>query len=198
MLLHLGIGIYSPKSQELNPERKDGIDTRYTEKVVEMCSAGYISFLFADRSIVYGTNFPFSNVFIDPEFAEISSLNTLYQLIGRAGRVGRSYMAKVFLIDEKITNRIVSFSEENIEATNLEKACNRVIDHKGIELVERKPEVVQPTKPKKEEEKKKPKKEKQVTKAPEVKEDEEEDNWEALDDDAAADDGSEVDDWENL
>lgn len=192
MLLHLGIGIYSPKSQELNPERKDGIDTRYTEKVVEMCSAGYISFLFADRSIVYGTNFPFSNVFIDPEFAEISSLNTLYQLIGRAGRVGRSYMAKVFLIDEKITNRIVSFSEENIEATNLEKACNRVIDHKGIELVERKPEVVQPTKPK-EEEKKKPKKEKQVTKAPEVKEDEE-DNWEALDDDAAADDGSEVDD----
>ena len=54
MLLYLGIGIYSPRSTILNPEKKDGIDTRYTEKVVEMCSSGYISFLFADRSIVYG------------------------------------------------------------------------------------------------------------------------------------------------
>lgn len=125
LLLYLGIGIYSPDSKVLNPHKMEGVDTRYTEKVVEMCSAGYISFLFADRSIVYGTNFPFSNVFIDPDFAKDSSLNTLYQLIGRAGRVGKSYMAKVILIDNVLKKRLVEFSEENIEALHLCKAMAR-------------------------------------------------------------------------
>lgn len=128
LLLYLGIGIYSPGSQVLNANG----DTRYTEKVVELCSNGYISFLFADRAIVYGTNFPFSNVLIDPKFAAASSLNTLYQLIGRAGRVGRSYMAKVFLLGTDLKNRIVSFDEENIEAMNLESSLQKVIDRMEV------------------------------------------------------------------
>jgi len=134
LLLYLGIGIYSPESKILNPQKMEGVDTRYTEKVVEMCSAGYISFLFADRSIVYGTNFPFSNVFIDPGFAKNSSLNTLYQLIGRAGRVGRSYMAKVILIEGDLKNRFVHFNEENIEATHLQEAMTKAETEFGIEL----------------------------------------------------------------
>jgi len=126
LLLYLGIGIYSPENKILNPAKMDGVDTRYTETVVQMCSGGFISFLFADRSIVYGTNFPFSNVFIDEAFAKESSLNTLYQLIGRAGRVGKSYMAKVCLIGEELKRRFVDFREENVEAKNLEKAMARV------------------------------------------------------------------------
>lgn len=186
MLLYLGIGVYSPRSKILNPERKEGIDTRYTEKVVELCSSGYISFLFADRSIVYGTNFPFSNVFIDPAFAETSSLNTLYQLIGRAGRVGRSYMAKVFLIDKKITDRIVSFSEENIEATNLEIAMNRILDMREIDMtvervVEEEKKVNSEKRKYKKDMKKEEKKETGTVKKAVVQEEEpeeEEDDWE--------------------
>jgi hypothetical protein len=55
-----------------------------------LLSSIYICFI-----LYLGTNFPFSNVFIDPDFAETSSLNTIYQLIGRAGRVGKSFTAKV-------------------------------------------------------------------------------------------------------
>lgn len=200
MLLYLGIGIYSPQDAVLNPMKKDGIDTRYTEKVVELCTNGYISFLFADRSIVYGTNFPFANVFIDPPFAETSSLNTLYQLIGRAGRVGRSYMAKVFLIDEKITNRIVSFSEENIEARNLEIAMKRVIEQRSIDLDEvREVKEVE----EKKEEKKVVKVKKNKPKPKKVEEPEEEEDWENMgdsdkDEAKEAEDSDGCDDWENL
>lgn len=219
MLLYLGIGVYSPSCLTLNPEKKDGIDCRYTEKVVEMCSAGYISFLFADRSIVYGTNFPFSNVFIDPAFAETSSLNTLYQLIGRAGRVGRSYMAKVFLIDSKIRDRITSFSEENVEAANLEKAMKRVLDARKLVLkddaecaAEDAAEKAEKAKKEAEVEKKKEEKKAEkeaaksvVEKKKEEEEEEEEENWEskhdelkaaALEREAHEDDGVE-DDWMN-
>merc|ERR1712166_390400 len=197
MLLYLGIGIYSPRSTILNPEKKDGIDTRYTEKVVEMCSSGYISFLFADRSIVYGTNFPFSNVFIDPPFAEESSLNTLYQLIGRAGRVGRSYMAKVFLIDEKITDRIVSFSEENIEAKNLEKAMKRVIEQRKINLDEEKK--VEEVKVEEKKEEKVVKKKVQAKVEKKVEEPEEEEDWENQGSSDKEDEGSDAEDnWEDL
>lgn len=61
-------------------------------------------------------------------------MNTLYQLIGRAGRVGKSYMAKVILIDDTLKNRFVNFNEENIEAKHLEMAMGRAIKEHTITL----------------------------------------------------------------
>jgi len=94
-------------------------------------------------------------VFIDPSFAEASSLNTLYQLVGRAGRVGRSYMAKVILIDDKIRNRIVSFNELNVEANHLEIAMDRVIKLLGDDIMDVPPEITPETKDEKDKDKKK-------------------------------------------
>ncbi len=117
-LLYLGVGIYAPSQ----------LPARYTELVLTLASNRQLSFVFADRSIVYGTNLPFSTVFVSPEFAHTCSLNTIFQLMGRAGRVGQSFSSQVVLLDESTRNRVVTQSEQNREAATLREAFVRVTD----------------------------------------------------------------------
>jgi hypothetical protein len=44
-----------------------------------------------------GTNFPISNVILRDDLAERLNMNEMFQLIGRAGRVGQSWTARAFL-----------------------------------------------------------------------------------------------------
>jgi len=117
-LLYLGIGIYCPSK----------LNYKYTELVLTFARNRQLAYLFADRSIVYGTNLPFSNVFVSEDFAEVSSLNTLFQLMGRAGRVGQSFSSQIIILDPKTRDRVVSQAEaeDNQEARTLRDAFRKV------------------------------------------------------------------------
>ena len=78
----------------------------------------YLSFLVSGKEIVYGTNLSsLINIFIDNDFAEHVSISELYQLMGRVGRVGRSYHANIITTDEVTVKRLLSL-EDNVEKEN--------------------------------------------------------------------------------
>ena len=65
-------------------------------------------FVCSCKDIVFGTNLPgLVNVFITKEFAEKESIAILYQLMGRVGRMGRSYHANIMLDDEQSVLKIL-------------------------------------------------------------------------------------------
>jgi len=75
-----------------------------------------MSFLCSGHDIVFGTNLPgLTNIFIDTSFAHGQSMSTLYQLMGRVGRMGRSYHANIILNNEATVQKILSL-ETNIDA----------------------------------------------------------------------------------
>jgi hypothetical protein len=129
-LLYMGVGIYDPMNESLNPKGKKD----YTQKVLEMSSEGYLSFLFSNDTICYGTNYPFNQVIIDDDFGNNHSINTTYQLMGRAGRVGKSYIANVHLSGSKTIQRILDYCRNKIadvsmfdEAVHIEEIAKEFI-----------------------------------------------------------------------
>lgn len=86
-LLFCGVGIYS----------QTGLSAKYLDKVEELASQNYLAFIITDQSLCYGTNFPISNVILRDALVEKLNMNEMFQLIGRAGRVGQSWTARAFL-----------------------------------------------------------------------------------------------------
>jgi replicative superfamily II helicase len=78
-------------------------------------------FILSTPSIVYGTNINLSIIDIDSSFVTDSTKNTLYQLIGRAGRRGRSNSATIIFRDNDMLNVIFKNEATNIEAENIER-----------------------------------------------------------------------------
>jgi len=78
-------------------------------------------FILSDPSIVYGTNINLTLIDIEESMKHISTKNTLYQLIGRAGRVGKSSSASVIFRSWDLFNTIIENTDVNIEAQQLEK-----------------------------------------------------------------------------
>lgn len=99
-LLFCGVGIYMNKHRELN--------STYLSIVRKLASEGKLSFVIGDESICYGTNYPFNKVIITDEFAHNHSTNTLFQLMGRAGRVGSSWTAECY-ISNKSSDKIINY-----------------------------------------------------------------------------------------
>lgn len=98
-----GIGVYSISQM-----------TDY-ERVMVMRMYSKLAFLCSDKSIVFGTNLPnLTNIFIDEEFARVESIPTLYQLMGRVGRMGRSYHANIILNSALSVSKILSL-DDNID-----------------------------------------------------------------------------------
>jgi hypothetical protein len=80
----------------------------------------HLFFMGSCKDIVFGTNLPdLVNVFISREFAAKESIPILYQLMGRVGRMGRSYHANIILDDEESVRKILSLDAN--------------IDHKDIQ-----------------------------------------------------------------
>lgn len=97
-LLLSGIGVYD-FSQCTEHQR------RLVMRVIRQ-----LSFLFAGKEIVFGTNIEgLTHLFIDKEFGDSASRNVLFQLIGRAGRVGQSYEALIVMNSDAILHNIMSF-----------------------------------------------------------------------------------------
>jgi hypothetical protein len=77
-------------------------------------------FIISTPSIVYGTNISLSIIDIDSSFAPECNKNTLYQLIGRAGRKGKSTSACIVFRDRNMLNIIFENNIVNREAINIE------------------------------------------------------------------------------
>lgn len=122
LLLYAGVGIVCPSKIRCSS---------YTSIVAEMASNGRLAFTIADKSIGYGTNNPYVRVF---EFKDdTSSINTLFQDLARAGRVGQSWKAEAY-IDDFFAEMIYEYIKDPngcptalIEPTNMEIVFNKCV-----------------------------------------------------------------------
>lgn len=77
-----------------------------------------LSFFCSGKEIVYGTNLSgLVNIFIDTDFMNTINIPELYQLMGRVGRMGRSYHANIITTSEETVNKLLSF-DESFESEN--------------------------------------------------------------------------------
>ena len=118
LLLCAGVGVISGELSEY-----------YTDAVLHFASKGHLKFVITDGSIVYGTDYPFSGVVVTEEFSRLYGLNTIHQLISRAGRGKNSLFAKVFM-DDKCATRIMEdvkgVIEKGVEVTNMLSVFDKV------------------------------------------------------------------------
>lgn len=120
-LLFCGVGIYDPSNSMLTGT--------YNDLIMDLVSNNQLAFLVSGKAICYGADLPITSVIIDPEFSRNNSISTLFQLLGRAGRVGSSFVAYGF-IDPILYKRISAYimdtsSETATEGTNISTAFNR-------------------------------------------------------------------------
>jgi hypothetical protein len=117
-LLFSAIGVYNPHS--FNKENMD----------LFMSKKDNLRGIFSTPSIVYGTNIAgLSKIDIDKSFIEDSSKNILYQLIGRAGRRGKSDSALVIFRDNKLLDIILSKESINIEANKIRLNFDKIMNN---------------------------------------------------------------------
>jgi hypothetical protein len=107
-LLFSGIGIYQPET--FNDQEMDFF----------LRKKDSFKFIISTPSIVYGTNISLSIIDIDSSFIVDSSKNILYQLIGRAGRKGKSHSATIIFRNDEMLNMILENNIINIEAQQIE------------------------------------------------------------------------------
>ena len=88
---------------------------------VGLLSIYKFKFILSDPSIVYGTNINLTLIDIEKSMKDISTRNTLYQLIGRAGRKGKSTNASVIFRSWKLFDIIINSNDNNFEAEQIEK-----------------------------------------------------------------------------
>jgi hypothetical protein len=111
-LLLSGIGLYHP----------DVMTTFDLE--IFMSQRNAFRFIFSTPAIVYGTNMSICNVDIDETF--ISSRNSAYQLMGRAGRRGKkSFNAMVIFRNMDILQMVMSRDYVDVEAITAETFFQR-------------------------------------------------------------------------
>ncbi|ATZ80830.1 DEXDc helicase [Bodo saltans virus] len=126
-LLFAGVGIYSMIDKNICPN--------YTKTVLELASAGLLAYIVSDVSICYGTNYPISRVIVTDDFAKEHSINTLFQLFGRAGRVGRSWIAVIY-VSQTIANSIIEYTHKKIkvtvEAENMSNMFDKFMKKKSV------------------------------------------------------------------
>ena len=105
-LLYMGIGVYSLQLDEV-----------YTNTVIELLNEKKLAFIVAGEEFSYGSNYPISKIIINDSFGEKHSINTILQLIGRTGRVGKSYFGSVY-IETNTINKLIEFFKMNEYASN--------------------------------------------------------------------------------
>jgi hypothetical protein len=98
MLLCCGIAIYT--ASDLNEE--------YYDIVLQLIKNQQLAFIITDKTICFGTNFPISNIIILNNVACDLSISTIYQLINRAGRLGKSTYANIHILCNKLISRIIN------------------------------------------------------------------------------------------
>jgi len=85
-------------------------------------------FIISDPSIIYGTNINLTMIDIHESLAPISTRNTIYQLMGRGGRFGKSSSAVVNFRSWDLFNIVVANNDINEEATNIENNLIQLLE----------------------------------------------------------------------
>jgi len=118
VLLLCGVGVYAP----------DVItDKLYNSTVLELAENGKLAYLISHSAISYGTNYPINRVFITDDFSRVYSTNTIFQLMSRAGRVGKSYIAEAYISDDCARKIINSSLIDDIETYNINKLYDIIL-----------------------------------------------------------------------
>jgi len=110
-----GIGIY-------NPDQMNG-----DEKSIFMEYKDNLNYILSTPSIIYGTNMNISIVDIGEEYSRIATRNSLFQLVGRAGRKGKkSNSAMVIFRTWDMLEKIMAPTYDNIEAQIIENEFHSI------------------------------------------------------------------------
>jgi hypothetical protein len=125
--LFCGIGIYSPNNMIFKNNHS------YNQTVLQLASKGQLAYLVSDYSICYGTNYPIYRVFITENFSNICSVNTLFQVLGRTGRVGKSWIGSAYLSNTGARKLIKSIQDDKdgsnkLEPINMQNMFNRILN----------------------------------------------------------------------
>lgn len=115
-LLLSGIGIYQPESFNT------------AEMTFFLRKKERFKIILSTPSIVYGTNISLTIIDIDSSFTIDSTKNTLYQLIGRAGRKGKSDSALIIFRNNQMIDMILENSNINIEAIMIENNIKKILN----------------------------------------------------------------------
>jgi len=124
-LLYSGIGIYEQGNQMFGQN--------YTDLVLQMASLGQLAFLITDINISYGANYPFCHLIVEDDVLRGRSINTIFQLFGRVGRVGKSWVGFIHVGDET-AQRLMDYTQGKIgtgtsdEAKNLNLAVKKRLE----------------------------------------------------------------------
>lgn len=122
ILLWAGVGVYIP-----NPTI--AMNQAYLATVLRLAEEGKLAYLISDVSISYGTNYPINRVFIASDFTPKYSINTIFQLMSRAGRVGKSWIAEAY-VDDECALRIINSTQDteiDIETKNINELYQDII-----------------------------------------------------------------------
>jgi hypothetical protein len=106
-LLYMGVGIYS-----------NSYKSNYRDKVLELLNDKKLAYFIADDSYIYGGNGPLSNIIIDDSIGNKLNDNELSQLIGRTGRVGQSWISKIYVQNNTFDKLRLYF--QNIDSVGIE------------------------------------------------------------------------------
>lgn len=119
-LLFAGVGIYT-NTGNLCP--------RYLKTVLHMAENNSLAYLVSDIAISFGINYPINKILVMEDFSNKYSLNTLFQLFGRAGRVGKSWYASIY-VSNSVIDEILRYTHNKddyniVEIGNMESVFGR-------------------------------------------------------------------------
>jgi hypothetical protein len=89
------------------------------EKNIFMNYKNTFHYIFSDPSITYGTNINLTMIEMNDSLIPISTKSTIYQLIGRTGRRGKSKSSKIILRSNEFLNILIN-QDYNKEAIDIE------------------------------------------------------------------------------
>ena len=116
-----GISYYIPEIKAL--QNQDGL---YNDTWMDLTEKDKISFIISNETIIYGTNLPIKKVIIDNIDGEYTQ-NMLWQLIGRAGRTGKSNEAEIIFMNDNILKNAFIHQDTNFEANVLNNHCKNIL-----------------------------------------------------------------------
>lgn len=124
ILLCCGVGIYSPTDKRLTPS--------YLSLVLKLADEKKLAYLIADNSISSGTNYPISCVIVMPDYEDQHGILSLFQLLGRAGRAGKSTKAEAFVPD-MMNYKILKYAKDPSSFTDeIDNINNAIMDNIDI------------------------------------------------------------------
>jgi hypothetical protein len=129
LLLMCGVGIYTNDYKY--------VDKAYVDYVMKLASTGSLAYIVADSSLSYGANYPINRVFMAEDFCKNHSIDTVFQSISRAGRVGKSWIAQA-IVPNCLALDIIKYSLNGgedyglVEAKNMNIMYKTLLDEKNI------------------------------------------------------------------